>query len=197
MGAGRPRQIDPGSLYAFAHQFYWDFRRLAEGGIRHRIDQQKYKQLIQEVKDSNLDLATLDSYNRAAIEESRKELRIPGEPDVVNKLLTAKTPDAIRKICEDAPNWPISSLGVLPYHLARHAEEFIIAKNDRRFPCSRRPSSQLKQFWFLSRALAGAVFGVKTRTAINLVGSKRPEQSFEESRAAKPTRKRTKKRRRS
>ena len=88
------------------------------------------------------------------------------------------------------PNWPIAAGSVLPMYLSQHAAEFIAAKHDKRFPLSDRPTSQLKQLWFLSRALAAALYGVKLRTAINLVGSKRPEEVFEESRAAKPLRKR-------
>lgn len=74
--------------------------------------------------------------------------------------------------------------------MSQFAEEFVEAKRDPRYPRSNRPSNQLKQLWFLSRALAGAVYGVKTRTAINLVGSMRPERVFHESRDGKPARKR-------
>jgi hypothetical protein len=66
---------------------------------------------------------------------------------------------------------------------------------DPRFPrcdVKLRPTNRLKQFWFLSRALAGAAFGYRTRTSINLVGSLRPEQTFEESHAAKPVRRQRK-----
>ncbi len=48
MTAGRPRRADPGTLYAFAHQFYFDFRRLAEGSFRWRLDKKKYDQLAAE-----------------------------------------------------------------------------------------------------------------------------------------------------
>jgi len=139
-----------------------------------------------------------------------KQLKIPGEPDVLGALLRARTPRQVRKICRDAYvsveshdakgniksremlNWPISLGSVLPMYLSQHAAQFIAAKQDPRFPRSDRSTSQYKQLWFLSRALAGAVFGVQTRTAVNLVGSKRPEQVFEESRASKPLRKHTK-----
>ena len=45
MTAGRPTKVDSGTLYAFAHQFYWDFRRIAEGMPRWRINKLKQKQL--------------------------------------------------------------------------------------------------------------------------------------------------------
>jgi hypothetical protein len=137
---------------------------------------------------------------------------VPGEANVIADLLSAKMPEEIRRICKDAfttaerevkpgeirevaiANWPISVSSVLPSYLCQYAAQFIAARKDRRFPKSTtRPSSRLKQIWFLSRALAGALFGVTTRTAINLVGSKMPDKIFEESRAAKPRRAKQKK----
>ena len=156
----------------------------------------------------NMEIDPLQHWSAAV--EAKKQLRIPGEPRVLKALLRARTPERVRKICKDAfvtikveveqgiyrkvefQNWPIADGSVFPRYLSQYAEQFIAAKNDRRFPRSNRPSNELKQRWFLSRALAGALFGVKTRTAVNLVGSKRPEQIFEESRAAKVVRQRTK-----
>jgi hypothetical protein len=226
MGTRGPRPLDPGTLYAFAHQLYWDFRRLAEGSHRWRFDENEYKRLLNEsggiqlseeqrasvaqcvaeeilagrLKETEkeeriraLEQSTLEMTHEwrhvQAAREARKQLRIPGEPDVLELLLRAEDAEQVRKICEDAPNWPISSGSVLPTYLSQHASAFVAATKDSRFPRSGRPTSQLKQLWFLSRALAGAVFEVKTRTAINLVGSNRPEQIFEGSRAGKPARK--------
>jgi hypothetical protein len=117
--------------------------------------------------------------------------------------MSAKTPEDVRKICEDAfvsierktedggiqnipvPNWPMTVGSVLPLYLSKYAESFIAAKNDPHFPASKRPTSRLKQFWFLSRALAGAAFGIEPRTAINLVGSRLPDKVIEAGRLAK------------
>lgn len=247
MVAGRPQRADPGSLYAFAHQFYWDFRRLAEGSVRWRFDEDKHKRLVEEVESTQfvadeedraryggivdreiqagqldparreerlqeIEQAELscrrDMFLRLAGEDCQKEIRIPGEPDVLRELLDAETPEQVCEICKDAftsrvvevrpgvtekiwgfRNWPIVAGSSLPWYLSQYAEEFVEAKADPRYPYSNRPSNQWKQLWFLSRALAGAVFDVKTRTAINLVGSLRPEQTFEESRGAKRIRK--------
>ena len=135
---------------------------------------------------------------------------VPGQPEVIKRLLDATTTEEVRTICGGAfgtktrevqpgvireiqvPNWPISVGSSLPDYLSRYAAQFIAAKSDKRFPVSDRPTSQLKQFWFLSRALAGAVFGESVRTAINLVGSIRPEEAFEGSRDAKLSRTRKK-----
>ena len=149
---------------------------------------------------------------RDAAEDSRRRLKIPGEPEIFEALLKAETPEQIREICDDAfvmrpsvvapgrevrvANWPISGGSTLPMYLTQHAREFLAAKSDPRFPRSSRSSSRLKQIWFLSRALAGALHGVKARTAINLVGSRRPEQVSYESRLTKPTRRHKKERKR-
>jgi len=247
MTAGRKRKADPGALYAFAHQFYWDFKRLAEGSFRWRLDKKEYerlaadadslpltndhklrlgKQVAEEVKAGKVKegeraerlrlleetdlVVTRDWARMEAADASRKQLRIPGEPDVLAALLRARTPEQIRRVCKDAlvprtievepgrykqlemPNWPIPVGSMLPKYLAQYAAEFIAAKGDPRFPRSSRPTTSPKQWWFLSRALAGALYGVEVRTAINLVGSKRPEQTFKESRAAKPARRKRK-----
>jgi hypothetical protein len=250
MGAGRPSKADPGSLYVFAHQFYWHFRLLADGKARWRFDEEKFQQLTEgledialvddedrkrhqqivdeeirtgrleasrreerlvDIADSEL-LVRRESYRREATQEARIKIKVPGEPDVIKLLLDPNTiPEQVREICKEAlmirtlevapgvmkdvevPAWPIPVGSPLPTYLSQYAEQYVEALRDPRFPrcdISIRPSNRLKQFWFLSRALAGAVFGVTTRTAINLVGSLRPEEIFEESRDAKPARKR-------
>jgi hypothetical protein len=250
MSAGRPKKVDPGTLYTFAHVFYWDFRRIAEGGTRRRFDETTYRAFAEaidkvelqltaeertniervaerEIRSGRLQAADKSNFIRSAedsqlrvnrdwfhdraAEKATKELRIPAEPEVITELLQAETAEQIRTICDDAfsranrevapgvirevriRNWPIPIGSTLPSYLSQYASEFIAARKDPRFPRSTiRPTSCLKQLWFLSRALAGALYGVSTRTAINLVGSKRPEQVFQESRAAKPVRKKSK-----
>lgn len=252
MRAGRPQKADPGSLYAFAHQFYWDFRRIADGMPRWRINIEKQKQLeaeldqtsdaqlreegrrdreariedeiragtlkvsqresrLREIEEAEIPV-TREWLRRCIADETREEHRFRGEPEIIDALLNPRTtPERVRDICKGAfmnrnlevepgvmkkvevPAWPIPAGSPFPGYLSQYAEQYVEALRDPRFPrCdfSTRPSSQLKQFWFLSRALAGALFGVTTRTAINLVGSLRPEQVFEESRGAKPARKR-------
>jgi hypothetical protein len=245
MGAGRPQKADPGSMYAFAHQFYWDFRRLAEGTRRWRFDAKKYQQLTEElqgiqliddedrahhqrivdeeIRTGRLELPRRDerirdiedsellvrrmSYDQEAAAKAEREIRVPGEEDVIRVLLDSNTtPEQVRELCKEAVMtrtfmereievlaWPLPPGSPLPNYLSQYAEQFVAALGDARFPrcdVSSRPSTRLKQFWFLSRALAGALFGVTTRTAINLVGSLRPEETAERSRFGKPERKR-------
>ena len=232
-------------MYAFAHQFYWDFRRLAEGTRRWRFDAKKYQQLtegldgiqliddedrarhqqivdeeirterlapsqreerLRDIEGSEL-LVRRMSYRQEAAAEAEKEIKVPGEEDVVNVLLDRNTtPEQIRELCKEAfmtrmfmgreievLAWPLPPGSPLADYLSQYAEQFVAALRHPRFPAcdvSNRPSTRLKQFWFLARALAGALFGVSTRTAINLVGSLRPEETFKASRDAKPERKR-------
>jgi hypothetical protein len=247
MGAGRPKRVDAGLLYGFAHLFYWDLKTVAEGAYRVYVDKPKLERLTQEAEATQLSeeqLAVLDqcvleeiqtgrlpasdkaqrlheltdnllfdvkfAEHNTAADLSRKTVRIPGEPDIIAQLLSATKPEQIVEICKDAfttrrveiepgvvrevrvPNWLISGGSELPMYLSKYATVLIEARNDPRFPKSMRPSTRLKQLWFVSRALAGAIFGVTTRTAINLVGSMRPDEMFHELRDGKPARKQRK-----
>jgi hypothetical protein len=244
--AGRPKMTDAGTIYALAHQFYWDFRRIVEGHFRWEYDAEEHGQLVgkiesqkvqleyhqevalakavvreirdgrlqenqmqsrlREMKTGNLEVHR-DWLHREAAEMCRKQVKVPGKPEVIEALLRAETPEAVRAVCADAfvlrsveiapgvtkeltvPNWPISVGSVLPEYLAGYALQFIAAKSDSRFPKSTsRPSSRLKQLWFLSRALAGALYSVSVRTSINLVGAMKPDEIFEGSRSAKSSR---------
>jgi hypothetical protein len=252
MPPGRPKRADPGTLYALASLFYWDFKRIVEGFVRQRFDRSRYKSLYDDLEKRKLRLmpAQLAELEKRAAEEIQngrlkeseklkwiqrgkkswllmiredcrqraldeaakllRVIRVKGEPEIIKELLEAETADRVREICQDAfvtvnsevapntfkeiavPNWPLSVGSVLPSYLSQYASEFIAARRDSRFPrSSDRPTSQLKQLWFLSRALAGAAYEVKVRTAINLVGSMRPDEMFEDTHGAKPTRRRS------
>jgi hypothetical protein len=173
-----------------------------------RLKESEAANWLRSAEDSQL-LVNRYSLRELAAEKTTKQLKIAGEPEVIAELLAAETPEEIKRICEDAfttrkievepnvfreitvPNLPIPVGSMLPSYLSQFASEFIAARRDARFPKSTiRPSSRLKQLWFLSRALAGALYGVSTRTAINLVGSMRPEEIFGESRDGKPARRR-------
>ena len=185
-------------------------RDLAEEEVRAGRVQEAQKQHWLREKEQDYLWMARQSQRSIAAEDARIQIKVPGEPDVLKALLRAKTPEQVRQICQDAfarrivevepgdyrpvevVNWPIpsGSGSMFPRYLSRHAEQFIAAKKNPKFPHSGRPTSLLKQLWFLSRALAGAVLGIQTRTAINLVGSKRPEEVFDESRAGKSERRR-------
>jgi hypothetical protein len=248
MTAGRPQNVDDGTLYALAHHFYWELKTVQEGFHKIIVDRKKHALLMQELEitsklnaeamarlkqgiDRNIQVGNIPENEResrllemkeeiefhrkftgsnSAIEVSQKRVRVPGDSDVIDDLLNAKTPDRIREICADAfitrrvesepgnvlefqmPNWPISSLSRLPSSLSQYASEFIEAKNDLRFPKSGRPTSRLKQLWFLSRALAGIAHGLSVRTAINRLGSVRPDEGTMLSKLSKRSRRRKK-----
>jgi hypothetical protein len=192
------------------------FEQIAEEEIRNgRLNPIEKGEWLQNAEEGERSARRL-SLQQLLAERITKRLKFRAEPEVLETLLDPKTsPEEVREICKDAfmtstfeiepgvtkevevPAWPISVGSTLPTYLSQYAEQYVAALQDRRFPrcdVSRRPSNQLKQLWFLSRALAGAICGVKTRTAINLVGSKRPEQVFYESRDGKPARKQRKRR---
>jgi hypothetical protein len=177
-----------------------------------RLEQSRRQERLRDITDSEL-LVRRDSFRQDAADQARREIRVRGEPDVVNVLLNPNTtPEQIRELCKDAfmsrtikigpetrevevPAWPIPPGSTFPGYLSQYADQYVAALRDPRFPrcdVSTRPSNRLKQFWFLSRALAGALYGVSTRTAINLVGSMRPEQVFHQSREGKRARRKQK-----
>jgi hypothetical protein len=124
----------------------------------------------------------LDQALKLSMQQSRRDKR-----DVLEALLRAPTPNRVREICNEAfpstmvpifdPKQEFKLVRQVEYRsrlakiLVKYAEEFIAAKHERRYPHSIRKSSRLKQIWFLSCALAGAVHGIKTRTTIDRVGS--------------------------
>jgi hypothetical protein len=253
VGKRGPQPVMAADLYLFAAQFYSDFRALAHGREHERPNEEIYKKVRENLRNTDFcDSQDLERFERreeqirmarlpeserekrltglrsaqawelaqrrndVAYESALEEVRTEGKPEVLKQLLEANTHDEVRRLCDDAfvkriqpvyltsesktpvnrevtvANWPISNGSRLPYYLAKYAEQFIAAKNDPRFPqasSSLRPSTQLKKLWFLSRALAGAVFGIMPRTAVNILGSIRPEELFEQSRAGKPRRK--------
>jgi len=169
-----------------------------------KLEEDQRKERIATLEAGLLRIKALDR-RRVTADRAWQEKKVPADREVLKQLLRAKDAKRIQSICKDAytvrrekirgeereirvVNWPIQEGSLFPEYLTRFADQFIEAKSDPRFPRSTRPSNQLKQIWFLARALAGAVNGVKPRTAINLVGSMRPEQIFEESRAGKPAR---------
>jgi hypothetical protein len=105
-------------------------------------------------------------------------VNLPAEPDTVIALLEARTEKEIRAICRNSA-WmakqPASYLTFLP----KVAKQFLHAKDDPHYPSSDRLSSIDKKFWFLARALAGAIYGLSPRRAVNIIGPGQPGQIFE------------------
>lgn len=131
--------------------------------------------------------------------ESQKLIPIPGNSEIIDSLLNSITRGQVREICAEGfgtgkagdshePTWQVSTGSLLPRTLQGHAARVIEALNDSRYPKSGRKTSRLKQLWFLSRALAGAAQGISTRTAINLLGSVRPDEIGDISKLTKRTR---------
>ena len=139
-------------------------------------------------------LSQKDSKMReAAARKASSKIRRSAASRVLASLLKASTAEEVRKICRRAfreveteiepgiyakasvARWPIEDHSMFPFYLSKHAEQFLLAKLDTRFPRSTRPTSNEKKIWFLSCALAGAVQGIATRTAVNILRSSRPD----------------------
>src|SRR5207247_9274610 len=122
--------------------------------------------------------AIREDFRQRAGEESTKQLKVPGEPEIITQLLGAETPDQVHEICKDAytqvnceiargvfkelrlPNWPIPVGSPLPSDLSQYASEFIAARKDPRFPQStKRPTRGWNQPWSVSRGPTGARCG--------------------------------------
>jgi hypothetical protein len=139
-------------------------------------------------------------WREMAADEAMKTHHFKPQPATVDALLAAEALNRVREICASAnPAWPSGRRQWLPdgmdaelineerptlaEALSRHANEFIAAKKDRRYPKSvNRPTSQIKRLWFISVALAGAVYGVELRTAIDALGATRPEEETQQMR---------------
>ena len=78
MPAGRPKMAEAGTLYAFAHQFYWDFRRIGDGGVRWQYDKTEYERAAAEIDSQKVQLS--DEQNlaiaRAVIREVQDGRRV-------------------------------------------------------------------------------------------------------------------------
>jgi hypothetical protein len=206
MGLRGPKPVCREELFGRASVYYWDLRRLREGYDVRDIDPKLYKRIKRNVPR--------DHPGRFAIarEGASFSKHRPGAPEVFKNLLRSATPAEVRAICSGGYRtqvfdlihpgthqlerremkvhvWPLEFESTLPKDISDHAEEWIAALRDRRYPRSSRGTSELKQVWFLSRALAGAVLGLSTRTAVNLWGSLRPEEILQDANAGKPPRK--------
>lgn len=104
--------------------------------------------------------------------------------NILDGLLTLRSAAQVRRFCDEqfkpdqmAVVDPLGEDEVtyiklrdpLAELLTFHAEAFISALRDNRFPKSSRKSSRKKRLWFLARVLAGAKYGLKARTAIDRI----------------------------
>jgi hypothetical protein len=105
--------------------------------------------------------------------------KIPAEPDTLIALLEATTVQKIRKACLASAWMAKQPDSHLAWCLPKFANQFQKAKSDGRFPKSDRPSSISKKLWFLAVALAGAMYGLSARRAVNKIGPGTPEELFD------------------
>src|SRR5438270_3892843 len=111
MTAGRPQKADPGTLYAFAHQFYWDLKQISEGYFRSRVDQEEYKRLAEPIDRQNIQLSNeqniaiarviVREISKGRIPEAEKESRLKsaaeGNREATRMLLYEEAAEVARK----------------------------------------------------------------------------------------------------
>ena len=148
-------------LITTAYPIYDDFWGLAKGGRRGVVVEKSGK--VTTVRDAHL----------------------PAEPDTLIALLEAQTVKQVRAICRKSAWMAKQPNSYLARFLSGLAQQFLDAKEDRHYPCSERSSSIQRKFWFLARALAGAMYGLSPRRSINLIGPGKPEKIFENIYSAK------------
>lgn len=155
MGLRGPKPISFGALITTAYPFYDDFWALAKGARRGVLREQRGNETI------------------------IVGAQIPGEPDSLIALLEAKTAREVRAICGKSAWMVKQPNSYLSRYLPALAQQFQDAKKDHRYPRSDRTTSIPKKMWFLARALAGAIYGISPRTAVNVIGPGKPEEIFD------------------
>lgn len=173
----------------FAKHFLWRDLMVDEAMDHKEIPAER--DTVTELLKATTPEQVLDICNEACTSESFEvidpktlPLEPKGEPRVEPpEYREARIPNS--PIGRDSQNHLIFSQSTLPRYLAKYRNRFIEAKNDRRYPSSDRQSSRSRKLWFLSCALAGAICGIETRTAVDCVGSRRPKQRPQQSRTMK------------
>ncbi len=101
----------------------------------------------------------------------RSDLNFQPETDLWIQLLEATKPEQVLAACDRSEFWLNPKRGAVIFYraLSQHAESFLAAKQDPRWPRSNRPTNQGKRNRFLARALAGITLGISIRTAQDLL----------------------------
>ncbi len=112
----------------------------------------------------------LEDFHKTAGIESRHWPGIPAERELWQRLLRAETVRQVRAICGESTRWlnPVWRGRIFVQSLRDHADEFLAAKKDSRYPRDvRRESSDLKRIDYFARAMAGIEMNISPVTAID------------------------------
>ncbi len=172
MGKRGPRPVATELPY-WEKEWYWHFKGMRDGIPGVDLDEPLF-----ELRKLSMHPALLDELQnepRIRVKMARTRLRgVPPERDLLDALLQARTPKQVRTICRRSRYWLNPRWGGRVYvkYLYDHADQFLRAKDDPRYPRSTRPSSYDKRLRFLARAMAGITLGRRPRTAIDLLAKK-------------------------
>ena len=103
----------------------------------------------------------------------------PGDRNLWEKLKRAKTIQQVRNACYKSTWWKYQTSrkgkgNTWMRKLTKNADQFIKAKEDKRYPRSNRPSSEDKRLRYLSHAMAKIACGISYRTAVDWLEKTHP-----------------------
>ncbi len=169
MGKRGPHPVQ--DLWFWEREWYAILKGLRDGTPNHTLQQLRF-----EPRKLSLHPDLQREFRnelRVRIRVAQAQIRgIPGERELWEKLLDADRVEEVQVICRQSQYWLNPRRSGKPFVeiLSRRADRFVAAKNDRRYPASKRPSSDDKRLRFLARALAGITLGRSPRTSVDLLG---------------------------
>jgi hypothetical protein len=101
----------------------------------------------------------------------RTGVRFGPEADLWFRLVEADDAEQIQDVCDESAFWLSPKRGAIEFYrtLIEHAESFLAAKKDPRWPRSDRPTNDYRRIKFLARSMAGVMMRISIRTAQDLL----------------------------
>jgi hypothetical protein len=169
----RPAPLE--TLLVFELEWYKIF-----DGLRNGIDQQYATYSVPRIEPPKLLRFPYEGLNEERVKEwirkqqeptdlieQRRRHRIPDERHLWERLKKARSARQIRAIYEKSEIWFRRSGRPWLRDIYNHADEFIGAKGDSRYPKSNRPSSDGKRVEYFARVMAGITLRIPPATAID------------------------------
>lgn len=189
MGRRGPHPVSIHLLRLWEWQWFWVFRGLRYGAPSRLVVRMDYLQYPDKPRISGyreLDEERQKAWRVTTEKASRAYYRkdplkdvptrpLPSEKTLWDSLMRARTIPQVRATCAKSRSWlnPEWQGKVFVQKLHQHADQFLLAKRDLRYPRSNRPSSDDRRILFFARAMAGITLGRSPNTAIRMLGATR------------------------
>jgi len=176
---GRPR-IDLGKLQFWEQQWFFTFKGLRDGTETNLTtweliqDHQAWEKSVRSKRPAHVtSLTEHRQWNRGQAQRAADcfeivEIPLKEDKDQPNEaersvweaLKRARTPAQVRRVCKMSHYWLNPTKRAFTLSLYNHAENFLAAKADSRYPGrDRRKSGDDKRLNYLARAMAGIMHG--------------------------------------